>query len=316
MSTVQVPKLNTKDLLTLEELTKEEIISLIEFAIYLKKNKQEPLLQGKILGLIFDKHSTRTRVSFEAGMVQLGGHGMFLSGKEMQMGRGETVSDTAKVLSQYIDGIMIRTFSHADVEELAKESSIPVINGLTDDHHPCQALADLMTIYEETNTFKGIKLAYVGDGNNVCHSLLLASAKVGMHMTVATPIGYEPNEEIVKKALAIAKETGAEIEILHNPELAVNEADFIYTDVWMSMGQVGEEEKYTLFQPYQINNELVKHAKQTYRFLHCLPAHREEEVTGEIIDGSQSIVFEQAGNRLHAQKALLVSLFKNVEELS
>ena len=294
MSTVQVPKLNTKDLLTLEELTKEEIISLIEFAIYLKKNKQEPLLQGKILGLIFDKHSTRTRVSFEAGVVQLGGHGMFLSGKEMQMGRGETVSDTAKVLSQYI----------------------PVINGLTDDHHPCQALADLMTIYEETNTFKGIKLAYVGDGNNVCHSLLLASAKVGMHMTVATPVGYEPNEEIVKKALAIAKETGAEIEILHNPELAVNEADFIYTDVWMSMGQEGEEEKYSLFQPYQINNELVKHAKQTYRFLHCLPAHREEEVTGKIIDGPQSIVFEQAGNRLHAQKALLVSLFKNVEEPS
>ncbi|EPC8418804.1 ornithine carbamoyltransferase [Bacillus wiedmannii] len=316
MSTVQVPKLNTKDLLTLEELTKEEIISLIEFAIYLKKNKQEPLLQGKILGLIFDKHSTRTRVSFEAGMVQLGGHGMFLSGKEMQMGRGETVSDTAKVLSHYIDGIMIRTFSHADVEELAKESSIPVINGLTDDHHPCQALADLMTIYEETNTFKGIKLAYIGDGNNVCHSLLLASAKVGMHMTVATPVGYEPNEEIVKKALAIAKETGAEIEILHNPELAVNEADFIYTDVWMSMGQEGEEEKYTLFQPYQINKELVKHAKQTYCFLHCLPAHREEEVTGEIIDGPQSIVFEQAGNRLHAQKALLVSLFKNVEEPS
>ena len=159
---------------------------------------------------------------------------------------------------------MIRTFSHADVEELAKESSIPVINGLTDDHHPCQALADLMTIYEETNTFKGIKLAYVGDGNNVCHSLLLASAKVGMHMTVATPIGYEPNEEIVK-SVSDCQETGAEIEILHNPELAVNEADFIYTDVWMSMGQEGEEEKYTLFQPYQINNELVKHAKQTYR---------------------------------------------------
>ena len=233
-------------------------------------------------------------------MVQLGDMVCF-KWKEMQMGRGETVSDTAKVLSQYIDGIMIRTFSHADVEELAKESSIPVINGLTDDHHPCQALADLMTIYEETNTFKGIKLAYVGDGNNVCHSLLLASAKVGMHMTVATPVGYEPNEEIVK-SVSDCQETGAEIEVLHNPELAVNEADFIYTDVWMSMGQEGEEEKYSLFQPYQINNELVKHAKQTYRFLHCLPAHREEEVTGKIIDGPQSIVFEQAGNRLHAQK--------------
>lgn len=316
MSTVQVPKLQTKDLLTLEELTQEEILSLIEFAIYLKKGKHEPLLEGKILGLIFDKHSTRTRVSFEAGMVQLGGHGMFLNGKEMQLGRGESVSDTAKVLSHYIDGIMIRTFSHADVEELAKEASIPVINGLTDDHHPCQALADLMTIYEEVHTFKGVKLAYIGDGNNVCHSLLLASAKVGMNMTVATPRGYEPNEQIIKNALEIANETGAKIEILHDPQLAVKEADFIYTDVWMSMGQEGAEEKYALFQPFQVNEELVQHAKTTYRFLHCLPAHREEEVTGEIIDGSHSVVFEQAHNRLHAQKALLVSLFQNIEKPS
>ncbi|MEN1934647.1 ornithine carbamoyltransferase [Paenibacillus sp. 102] len=316
MSTIQVPKLQTKDLLTLEELTQEEIIALIEFAIYLKKNKHEPLLDGKILGLIFDKHSTRTRVSFEAGMVQLGGHGMFLSGKEMQLGRGESVSDTAKVLSHYIDGIMIRTFSHADVEELAKEASIPVINGLTDDHHPCQALADLMTIYEEVHTFKGIKLAYVGDGNNVCHSLLLASAKVGMHMTVATPLGYEPNEQIVKRALEIANETGANIEILNNPKLAAKDADFIYTDVWMSMGQEDTEGKYNLFEPFQVNEKLVQHAKVTYRFLHCLPAHREEEVTGTIIDGPSSVVFEQAGNRLHAQKALLVSLFQNVKKLS
>lgn len=316
MSTIQIPKLQTKDLLTLEELTQEELIALIEFAIYLKKNKHEPLLEGKILGLIFDKHSTRTRVSFEAGMVQLGGHGMFLSGKEMQLGRGESVSDTAKVLSHYIDGIMIRTFSHADVEELAKEASIPVINGLTDDHHPCQALADLMTIYEEVHTFKGIKLAYVGDGNNVCHSLLLASAKVGMHMTVATPPGYEPNEQIVKNALEIATETGANIEILHNPELAVKDVDFIYTDVWMSMGQEDTEGKYKLFEPFQVNGKLVQHAKATYRFLHCLPAHREEEVTGEIIDGPSSVVFEQAGNRLHVQKALLASLLQNVKKPS
>ncbi|MDM5156320.1 ornithine carbamoyltransferase [Bacillus sp. DX1.1] len=316
MSTVQVPKLQTKDLLTLEELTQEEIVALIEFAIHLKKDKHSPLLEGKILGMIFDKHSTRTRVSFEAGMVQLGGHGMFLSGKEMQLGRGESVSDTAKVLSHYIDGIMIRTFSHADVEELAKEASIPVINGLTDDHHPCQALADLMTIYEEVHTFKGIKLAYVGDGNNVCHSLLLASAKVGMHMTVATPLGYEPSECIVKRALEIASETGATIEIMNNPEQAVKDADFIYTDVWMSMGQENNEEKYMLFQPFQVNEQLVQHAKKTYRFLHCLPAHREEEVTGTIIDGPGSVVFEQAGNRLHAQKALLVSLLQNVKKPS
>lgn len=310
MSTMHIPKLQTKDILTLEELTKEEIISLIEFAVQLKKDKHVPLLPGKILGLIFDKHSTRTRVSFEAGMVQLGGHGMFLSGKEMQLGRGESMADTAKVLSHYIDGIMIRTFSHKDVEELAKESIIPVINGLTDEHHPCQALADLMTIYEEVGTFENVKLCYVGDGNNVCHSLLLASAKVGMDITVATPCGYEPSEEIVKRAVKIAAETGASIQIMENPKEAVQEADFVYTDVWMSMGQENNEEKYKIFEPYQVNEALVQYAKGTYRFLHCLPAHRGEEVTTAIIDGSQSIVFQQAGNRLHVQKALLVSLLQ------
>ncbi|MEI4829155.1 ornithine carbamoyltransferase [Bacillus sp. FJAT-53711] len=310
MKTMSVPKLQTKDILTLEELTKEEIIAIIEFAKYVKEEKTLPLLNGKILGLIFDKHSTRTRVSFEAGMVQLGGHGMFLSGKELQLGRGESIADTAKVLSQYIDGIMIRTFSHAEVEELAKEATIPIINGLTDDHHPCQALADLMTIYEEVNTFQDIKLAYVGDGNNVCHSLLLASAKVGMNITVATPPGYEADEEIVKRAIEIAKGTGAKIEVTYNPKEAVKESDFIYTDVWMSMGQEDSKEKYELFQPYQVNEQLTQYAKSTYRFLHCLPAHREEEVTAAIIDGPQSIVFQQAGNRLHVQKALLVSLLQ------
>ncbi|WP_440602624.1 ornithine carbamoyltransferase [Bacillus sp. GB_SG_008] len=316
MKTMSVPKLQTKDILTLEELTKEEIIAIIEFAMYVKKEKTLPLLNGKILGLIFDKHSTRTRVSFEAGMIQLGGHGMFLSGKELQLGRGESIADTAKVLSQYIDGIMIRTFSHAEVEELAKEATIPIINGLTDDHHPCQALADLMTIYEEVNTFQDIKLAYVGDGNNVCHSLLLASAKVGMNITVATPPGYEANEEIVKRAIEIAKGTGAKIEVTHNPKEAVKEADFIYTDVWMSMGQENSKEKYELFQPYQVNGQLTQYAKSTYRFLHCLPAHREEEVTAAIIDGPQSIVFQQAGNRLHVQKALLVSLLQEKQPSS
>ncbi|MGG0274155.1 ornithine carbamoyltransferase [Bacillus rhizoplanae] len=316
MKTMSVPKLQTKDILTLEELTKEEIIAIIEFAMYVKKEKTLPLLNGKILGLIFDKHSTRTRVSFEAGMIQLGGHGMFLSGKELQLGRGESIADTAKVLSQYIDGIMIRTFSHAEVEELAKEATIPIINGLTDDHHPCQALADLMTIYEEVNTFQNIKLAYVGDGNNVCNSLLLASAKVGMNITVATPPGYEADEEIVKRAIEIAKGTGAKIEVTHNPKEAVKEADFIYTDVWMSMGQENSKEKYGLFQPYQVNEQLTQYAKSTYRFLHCLPAHREEEVTTAIIDGPQSIVFQQAGNRLHVQKALLVSLLQEKQPSS
>ncbi|PEA56239.1 ornithine carbamoyltransferase [Bacillus pseudomycoides] len=316
MQTVSVPKLQTKDILALEELSQEEIIAIIEFAMYVKKEKTLPLLNGKILGLIFDKHSTRTRVSFEAGMIQLGGYGMFLNGKELQLGRGESIADTAKVLSQYIDGIMIRTFSHAEVEELAKEATIPIINGLTDDHHPCQALADLMTIYEEAKAFKNIKLAYVGDGNNVCHSLLLASAKVGMNITVATPLGYEANEEIVKRAIEIAKETGAKIEITYNAKEAVKEADFIYTDVWMSMGQEDNKEKYKLFQPYQVNEQLVQEAKSTYRFLHCLPAHREEEVTSEIIDGPQSIVFQQAGNRLHVQKALLVSLLQDEQPSS
>lgn len=316
MQIVSVPKLQTKDILTLEELTQEEIIAIIEFAMYVKKEKTLPLLNGKILGLIFDKHSTRTRVSFEAGMIQLGGHGMFLNGKELQLGRGESIADTAKVLSRYIDGIMIRTFSHAEVEELAKESTIPIINGLTDDHHPCQALADLMTIYEEVNTFKNIKLAYVGDGNNVCHSLLLASAKVGMNITIATPLGYEANEEIVNRAIEIAKETGAKIEITYHAKEAVKEADFIYTDVWMSMGQEDNKEKYELFQPYQVNEQLVQEAKLTYRFLHCLPAHREEEVTSKIIDGPQSIVFQQAENRLHVQKALLVSLLQEKQPSS
>ncbi|PGZ96461.1 ornithine carbamoyltransferase [Bacillus pseudomycoides] len=316
MKTMSVPKLQTKDILTLEELTKEEIIAIIEFAKYVKEEKTLPLLNGKILGLIFDKHSTRTRVSFEAGMVQLGGHGMFLSGKELQLGRGESIADTAKVLSQYIDGIMIRTFSHAEVEELAKEATIPIINGLTDDHHPCQALADLMTIYEEVDTFQDIKLVYVGDGNNVCHSLLLASAKVGMNITVATPPGYEADEEIVKRAIEIAKGTGAKIEVTYNPKEAVKEADFIYTDVWMSMGQEDSKEKYELFQPYQVNEQLTQYAKSTYRFLHCLPAHREEEVTAAIIDGPQSIVFQQAGNRLHVQKALLVSLLQEKQPSS
>ncbi|MFI8706176.1 ornithine carbamoyltransferase [Bacillus sp. NPDC077411] len=316
MQTVSVPKLQTKDILTLEELTQEEIIAIIEFAMYVKKEKTLPLLNGKILGLIFDKHSTRTRVSFEAGMIQLGGHGMFLNGKELQLGRGESIADTAKVLSQYIDGIMIRTFSHKEVEELAKEATIPIINGLTDDHHPCQALADLMTIYEEVNTFQNIKLTYVGDGNNVCHSLLIASAKVGMNITVATPQGYEVNEEIVKRAIEIAQKTGAKIDITYNAKEAVKEADFIYTDVWMSMGQEDNKEKYKLFQPYQVNEKLVQEAKSTYRFLHCLPAHREEEVTSEIIDGPQSIVFQQAGNRLHVQKALLSSLLQEKQPSS
>ncbi|WP_028399576.1 ornithine carbamoyltransferase [Ectobacillus panaciterrae] len=308
-------KVHTKDILSLEELSSQEVLSIIEFAVSLKKQhlkgENPPLLGGKILGMIFDKHSTRTRVSFEAGMLQLGGHGMFLSGKELQIGRGETIEDTAKVLSQYVDAIMIRTFEHEKVAELAKHASIPVINGLTDDHHPCQALADLMTVYEEKGTFHGVKLAYVGDGNNVCHSLLIGGAKVGMHITAACPAGHQPEAYIIEAAKEIAKETGAVIEVYENPQLAVQNADFIYTDVWTSMGQEEEaKERLQKFQPYQVNEKLVQYAQQDYKFLHCLPAHREEEVTSDIIDGKHSVVFEQAGNRLHVQKALLASLLR------
>lgn len=308
-------KVHTKDILSLEELSSQEVLSIIEFAVSLKKQhlkgENPPLLGGKILGMIFDKHSTRTRVSFEAGMLQLGGHGMFLSGKELQIGRGETIEDTAKVLSQYVDAIMIRTFEHEKVAELAKHASIPVINGLTDDHHPCQALADLMTVYEEKGTFHGVKLAYVGDGNNVCHSLLIGGAKVGMHITAACPAGHQPEAYIIEAAKEIAKETGAVIEVYENPQLAVQNADFIYTDVWTSMGQEEEaKERLQKFQPYQVNEKLVQYAQQDYKFLHCLPAHREEEVTSDIIDGKHSVVFEQAGNRLHVQKALLACLLR------
>ncbi|MBO9129764.1 ornithine carbamoyltransferase [Bacillus sp. 165] len=308
----QKAHLQTKDVLTLQELCTEEIYALIELGIYLKNKhlagQDEGLLQGKILGMIFDKHSTRTRISFEAGMLQLGGHGMFLSGKELQLGRGETIEDTAKVMSQYVDAIMIRTFEHKKVEELAKHATIPIINGLTDDHHPCQALADLMTIYEIKGTFKGVKLAYVGDGNNVCHSLLLAAAKVGLNIAIACPPGHVPNPEIVKAAKQSAAYNST-LEIYEDPIEAVKQADFIYSDVWASMGQETEQaSRLQIFQPYQVNEQLVEHAKQQYRYLHCLPAHRGEEVTSEVIDGPNSVVFEQAGNRLHIQKALLVSL--------
>lgn len=305
-------ELQTKDVLTLQELSTAEMYSLIELGIHLKKKhltgQNFPLLQGKILGMIFDKHSTRTRISFEAGMLQLGGHGMFLSGKELQLGRGETIEDTAKVMSQYVDAIMIRTFEHGKVEELAKHATIPIINGLTDDHHPCQALADLMTIYEMKGTFKGVKLAYVGDGNNVCHSLMLAAAKVGLNISVACPSGHMPKEEIVEEAKRSAV-YGTSVEVYENPIEAVKQADFIYSDVWASMGQEEEQkERLQLFQSYQVNEQLVQYAKQNYHYLHCLPAHRGEEVTSDIIDGPHSVVFQQAGNRLHIQKALLASL--------
>ncbi|SCV44779.1 Ornithine carbamoyltransferase [Bacillus subtilis] len=309
MHTVTQTSLYGKDLLTLKDLSEQDINALLAEAGELKQNKIQPIFQGKTLAMIFEKSSTRTRVSFEAGMAQLGGSALFLSQKDLQLGRGETVADTARVLSGYVDAIMIRTFEHEKVEELAKEADIPVINGLTDKYHPCQALADLLTIKEMKGKFKGVKVAYIGDGNNVAHSLMIGCAKMGCDISIASPKGYEVLYEAVEAAKSAALQSGASITLTADPVEAVKEADVIYSDVFTSMGQEAEEqERLAVFAPYQVNTALVSHAKPDYTFLHCLPAHREEEVTAEIIDGPNSAVFQQAENRLHVQKALLKAI--------
>ncbi|MED4854100.1 ornithine carbamoyltransferase [Bacillus atrophaeus] len=298
-----------KDLLTLKDLSESDISALLTEAADLKQNKIQPIFQGKTLAMIFEKSSTRTRVSFEAGMAQLGGNALFLSQKDLQLGRGETVADTAKVLSGYVDAIMIRTFEHEKVEELAEHADIPVINGLTDKYHPCQALADLLTIKEIKGKLKGVKVAYIGDGNNVAHSLMVGCAKMGCDVSIASPQGYEVLNEAVNAAKEYAGVSGSSITLTADPVEAAKGADVIYSDVFTSMGQEAEtNERLTVFTPYQVNASLVKHAKPDYTFLHCLPAHREEEVTAEIIDGPNSAVFKQAENRLHVQKALLKAI--------
>lgn len=307
------PILSQKDFLSIEDISVDQLADLLNLAEELKermtKGYMDAPLKGKILGMIFEKNSTRTRVSFEAGMLQLGGHAIFLSANDSQLGRGEPIADTAKVLSEYVDALMIRTTDHERAETLAESSSVPVINGLTDLEHPCQALADLLTIKEEKGFLQGIKLAYVGDGNNVANSLMMAAVKSGMHIAIATPFGYEPNLDLVEKAKAEALITGGKIELFQNPEAAVSEADVIYSDVWTSMGQEKENEKRLAdFKEFQVNDQLAAGAKPDYLFMHCLPAHRGEEVTSSIIDSAHSIVIKQAGNRLHAQKALLVDL--------
>lgn len=306
-------KMKGRDLLSLHDFTPEEVSAFLDLAAELKEKQKwsvpHPYLQGKTLGMIFQKSSTRTRVSFEVAMVQLGGYPMFLNANDLQLGRGESIADTARVLSRYLDGIMIRTFAQADVEELARYAGIPIINGLTDLLHPCQVLADLLTIQEQKGRLAGLKLAYVGDGNNVCHSLIFGSAKVGMHISVASPQGYKPNEDIVRLAKEDAAATGSRIEILTDPVEAVRDADVVVTDVWASMGQEAEQdERIKIFTPYQVNADLVAHARPDFIFLHCLPAHRGEEVTAEIIDGMASVVWDEAENRLHAQKAVLSML--------
>ncbi|WP_375540671.1 ornithine carbamoyltransferase [Virgibacillus saliphilus] len=262
--------------------------------------------------MIFEKSSTRTRVSFEVGMKQLGGHALFLNANDIQLGRGETVYDTAQVLSRYVDGLMIRTFSHEMLEEFAYHASVPVINGLTDPHHPTQVLADILTIYEYKGELQGLKLCYVGNGdNNMPHSLLQAAALTGMHMTVASPKGYEPCDVIFQQANNKGKQNGAKLEIHNDPKEAIQDADIVVTDVWASMGEESElETRKATLEAFQVNKELTQYAKKDYLFLHCLPAHRGEEVTTDIIDGGHSVVFDEAENRLHAQKALLKLLIE------
>ena len=302
-----------KNLLTIKDLTTEKIKELFTLTTELKYKQNNEIehkeLAGQSLGLIFAKSSTRTRVSFETGIYQLGGQGIFLSSNDIQLGRGETIADTAKALSRYLDGIMIRTFSQEDVKELAVNSSIPVINGLTDLYHPCQALADLFTIQEKKGNLEEQKLAYIGDGNNMAHSLLLAAAQVGMDISIASPNDYQPESEVVSTAKELAANTGTEINIVTKPKNAVVEADVVYTDVWASMGDEDEvERRKEAFKDYQVKQELLELAASEPIFLHCLPAHRGEEVTAQVIDGDASVVFDQAENRLHLQKAIMVKL--------
>jgi ornithine carbamoyltransferase len=302
-----------KHLLTLCDYTPDEILQVLSLAVRLKKMQKngEPhaSLPGKTLAMIFTKSSTRTRVSFQTGIYQLGGQGMFLSSADIQLGRGETIADTAQTLSRMVQGIMIRTFKQSDVEDLAKYGSVPVINGLTDDYHPCQALADIQTVWEHKEKIKGVKLAFVGDGNNVAHSLLIICAKLGMDISVASPKGFEPSAAVMEKAMGYAKDSGSVVTVTNSAAKAVQNADAVYTDVWASMGQENQfEEKSKNFLDFQVNAALMAQAKPGAVFLHCLPAHRGEEVTAEVIDGPNSVVFDEAENRLHAQKAVMALL--------
>ncbi len=299
-----------KDLISIADLSIEEIYQIFDVAKSLKQklytNEAHRLLEGKTLGMIFTKRSTRTRVSFETGIYQLGGIGMYFGPNDLQLGTSESIADTAKVLSRYLNGIMIRTFAHSDVVELAKYADIPVINGLTDLLHPCQVLTDLFTILEKKRVLQGLKLAYIGDGNNMAHSLLNGCSKVGMNIAIASPSGYKPNKEIVENAMKIASYMGSKIEILEDPVQAVKAADIVYTDVWASMGQESEaEERKKKFAAFQVNLQLVKNAKDDYLFMHCLPAHRGEEVVDEVADSPNSVIFDEAENRLHVQKAIM-----------
>jgi ornithine carbamoyltransferase len=309
--------LNNKDVLSLQDLSSEEILSILRLSGNLKnelKNgdgeKASQLLKGKVLGMIFQKPSTRTRVSFETGIFQLGGNALYLSTNDMQLSRGESIEDTGRTLSLYINCIVARVYEHADVQILADSASIPVINGLSNTFHPCQILADLLTIQEHKKKMKGLNLAWIGDGNNVCNDLLLGCAKTGINMTAACPHGYEPLEQIVRLAKEEEQKTGAEITIIDDPLQATKDADIIVTDTFLSIGK--DQEKTTreeAFLPrYQVNSDLLKNAKRDVIFMHCLPAKRGQEVTSEVIDGRASVIWDEAENRLHVQKALMCML--------
>jgi len=306
-------RLTGKNFISIHDLTSEEVRFVFDTTRMLKVEERmgirRPILQGKTLGMIFQKSSTRTRVSFEIGMNQMGGKAIFLSSNDIQLNRGETVADTARVLSRYLDGIMARVFGHDIILELAKYSSVPVINGLSDFLHPCQAMADFYTMLEKCGNLQGIRLVYVGDSNNVSNSLMMAAAKTGVHITICSPQGFTPSDTIMKWYNEDAPSTGSTFHFTPDPVEAVKNADFIYTDVWASMGQEAETEKRRqIFKPYQINQALLQKAPSHCLVLHCLPAHRGDEITDEIMDGPHSIVFDEAENRLHAQKAMMALL--------
>ncbi|MCM2315300.1 MAG: ornithine carbamoyltransferase [Thermoanaerobaculia bacterium] len=303
--------MKNKHLISIHDLSAAEVAEIFDVASKMKKSpaKYATALKGKTLGMIFEKSSTRTRVSFEVGMFQLGGHALFLSARDIQLGRGEPISDTAQVLSRYVDGIMARTFAHKTVTDLAEYGSVPVINGLTDLLHPCQGLTDYFTAFEHLGRLKGRKLAYIGDGNNMAHSLMYGGAKVGMHVAIATPKGYEPNPEVVELAKADHAKAKTTLTITNSIEEAVAGADVVETDVWASMGQEGEQEKRVKdFAGWQVDAAVMKKAKKGAIFMHCLPAHRGEEVAAAVCDGPQSVIYDEAENRLHVQKAVMYLL--------
>jgi ornithine carbamoyltransferase len=307
--------LKGRDFLRVNDWAPDELLFVLELADRLKARQRERIdhrhLEGRTLGMIFQKPSTRTRVSFEVGMFHLGGTALYLAAGDLQLGRGETIKDTARVLSRYLDGIMIRTFAQSDVDELAAHADIPVINGLTDEFHPCQALADVMTIRERLGEFEGVRVTYLGDGNNVCHSLMVACAKLGMDFLAATPEGYEPAETVVRWAREAAEAAGGSVELGHDPRAAAQGADVLYTDVWTSMGQEEERDRRVHdLEAYRIDDALVALASERAIVLHCLPAHYGEEITEEVLYDPRSAVWDQAENRLHSQKALLASVIR------